>query len=130
MGTAKDGVPAGMPELLNYLAENEMSIPDELTRYLLRSAGVDMRDEAALRMVSLAAHKFVATLLSDAYLLRKQKADKSRTASKSAKQALQSSEGMTLTTEDVASVLEDAGVHVQQQLMYTQAKHQQAPNQQ
>jgi transcription initiation factor TFIID subunit 10 len=113
------GLPTGLPQLLNCLSENELTIPDELTRYLLRTVGVDMRDERALRMVSLAAQRFIATVLNDAYLLRKQKRDRSRNTTKQLKQmGMSSDEPSILTKEDVSNVLDDAGVHIQQQMYY------------
>jgi transcription initiation factor TFIID subunit 10 len=117
------GLPEGLPQLLAHLAETELTVPDELTRYLLRTVGVDPRDERALRMASLAAQRFIATVLSDAYLLRKQKRDKAKVGVRHLKQmGMSADEPAVLTTEDVSSVLEDAGVHIQQQMYYMNAR--------
>jgi Transcription initiation factor TFIID 23-30kDa subunit len=119
----ESSVPEGLPELLTYLAETECTVPDELTRHLLRTVGVDMQDERALRMISLAAHNFIASVLSDAYLLRKQKRNKEQVGPKYLKQmGMSADEPTVLTTEDVSAVLEDAGVHVHQQMYYNDAK--------
>ena len=116
-------MPEGLPQLLAHLAETELTIPDELTRYLLRTVGVDPKDERTLRMASLATQRFIATVLNDAYLLRKQKRDKGRVGARHLKQmGMSAEEPAVLTTEDVSSVLEDAGVHVQQQMYYMDAK--------
>jgi transcription initiation factor TFIID subunit 10 len=117
------GLPTGLPQLLQFLTENELTIPDELTRYLLRTVGVDMQDVRALRVISLASQRFVANVLSDAYVLRHQRHDKSRQGVKHIKaMGLSAEEPPVLTTEDVASVLADAGVHIQQQMYYIDAK--------
>ena len=119
----KTGLPDGLPQLMSHLAENELTVPDELTRYLLRTAGADMQDHRALRMVSLAAQRFLATVLSDAFLLRKQKHDKARQGVKHIKaMGLVADDPPVLTTEDLSSVLADAGVHVRQQMYYADAK--------
>ena len=109
----------GLEQLLAYVSENEMTVPDELTRYLLRTVGVDLRDERALRIVSLAAQRFILTVLNDAYLLRKQMRDKSRVTAKQMKlMGISADDPVVLTTEDVSSVLRDSGVHIQQQMYY------------
>jgi transcription initiation factor TFIID subunit 10 len=117
------GLPTGLPQLLQFLTENELTIPDELTRYLLRTVGADMQDVRALRIVSLASQRFIATVLSDAYVLRHQRHDTSRQGVKHIKAlGLSAEEPPVLTTEDVSSVLADAGVHIQQQMYYMDAK--------
>jgi transcription initiation factor TFIID subunit 10 len=123
MSGVDTGLPAGLPELLRHLAETELTVPDELTRYLLRTVGADLRDERALRMVSLAAQQFIATVLNDAYLLRKQMRDKGKLGVKNLKLlGMSADEPAVLTTEDVSRVLEDAGVHIKQQMYYNDAK--------
>ena len=113
------GLPKGLQQLLSYVTEHDLTIPDELTRYLLRTVGVDMLDERALRIVSLAAQRFTTGVLNDAYLLRRQKRDKSRVAVKQLKaMGMSADDPHVLTTEDVSSVLQDGGVHIQQQMYY------------
>ena len=112
-----------LPELLEALAEDEPTVPDELTRYVLRTAGVDIRDERALRMVSLASQRFIATVLHDSCLRWKRKRE--RLPQKNLKQ-LGITHGAnskpTLTTEDVSDVLGEQGVHLATEMYYVDPK--------
>ena len=112
-----------LPDLLEALSEDEPTVPDELTRYILRTAGVDMRDERALRIVSLAGQRFVASALHDSCLLWKRK--RQTLAQRQLKQIGISSTDTskpTLTTEDRADVLADQGVHLSSGMYYLDPK--------
>jgi hypothetical protein len=112
---------ASFHELMEFADENEPSVPDELTRYILRSVGVDLRDDRALRVVSMAARQFVASILYDVYLLREQKYKHMN--QKQLKQlGLPTNVPMVLSTEDITEVLAEAGVHLKTQMYYMNSK--------
>jgi hypothetical protein len=112
-----DATPSKLPELMDALSQDEPTIPDELTRYILRTAGVDMQDERAMRLVSLNAQVFIAGVLHDSCLLWKRKRKLPTNKLKQMGLA-QPAEHPILTTEDVADVLDDTGVHLNRQLLY------------
>lgn len=106
-----------LPEVMDALSQDEPTIPDELTRYILRTAGVDMQDERAMRLVSLNAQVFIASVLHDSCVQWKRKR-KLPTPKLKQMGLAQPAEHPILTTEDVADVLDDAGVHLNRNLLY------------
>lgn len=108
--------PPGLPELMQYVEDEEPTVPDELVRYAMRRAGVDVRDDRVLRVVGLAARKFVAEVLHDTYLLRKQRLKHSVKNLKSL--GYNPNAPATLATEEVSEVLSDQGVHLRTQMYY------------
>lgn len=109
-------VPPGLPDLMQYVEDEEPSVPDELVRYVMRCAGVDVRDDRVLRIVGLAARKFVGGVLHDTYLLRKQRVKHSVKHLKSL--GYNPNAPATLATEEVSEVLSDQGVHLRTQMYY------------
>lgn len=108
--------PPGMTELMQYVEDEEPSVPDELVRYVMRSVGVDTRDDRILRIAGLAARKFIADVLHDTYLLRKQRLKHNVKNLKSL--GYNPNAPATLATEEVSEVLSDQGVHLRTQMYY------------
>lgn len=116
-----DSEPSKLPELMDALSQDEPTIPDELTRYVLRTAGVDMQDERAMRLVSLTAQVFIAGVLHDSCLLWKRKRKLPMNRQKQMGLA-QAPDHPILTTEDVADTLDETGVHLNRQVLYKDPK--------
>ncbi|KAK8795253.1 hypothetical protein WA538_004794 [Blastocystis sp. DL] len=55
-----------LKELISGLKKYTPIIPDEVTKYLLQTAGCNVEDEESIRLVSLAAQRYVTELISKA----------------------------------------------------------------
>eukprot|EP00887_Chlorella_sp_A99_P000502 scaffold17.g502.t1 len=119
-------LPSGLKDLLDSL---EDVVPDEVTQYALRKAGVDCKDVRTLRLVSVAAQKFAAGVLDEAVNVAKRK--------RLAPAAHLRAQGMdpkdrrvVLTTEDLTEALQDYGINVNKAPYYADASKQQQQQQQ
>lgn len=114
-------LPPGLKPLLEELDDTVTTVPDEVTQYALRKAGVDCKDVRTLRLVSVAAQKFVAGVLDEAVNTQKRR--------RLAPPAHQRAQGLdpkdkrlALTTEDLSSALADYGVSVKRAPYYADSK--------
>lgn len=104
---------AQLKEFLETLDDFAPTIPDELVQYYLQQAGFTTSDPRILRMVSLAAHKFVLDVLHDTMQYQRIRAQS--TAASAAGTAPSSSSSSTrpvLSMEDLAASLKEYGVNV------------------
>ena len=86
-------------------------IPDEVTSHYLGLSGFQCSDPRVVRIISLAAHKFVADITNDAL-----QHCKARQQAKGGKEAR-----LTLTQEDLAASCKEFGIHTGKPLYYADA---------
>ncbi|XP_026577441.1 transcription initiation factor TFIID subunit 10, partial [Pseudonaja textilis] len=91
-----------------------LQIPDAVTGYYLNRAGFEASDPRIIRLVSLAAQKFISDVANDALQHCKMKGTascSSRNKSKDKKH--------TLTMEDLAPALAEYGINVKKPHYFT-----------
>eukprot|EP00475_Leptophrys_vorax_P016277 TRINITY_DN22735_c0_g1_i2.p2 TRINITY_DN22735_c0_g1~~TRINITY_DN22735_c0_g1_i2.p2 ORF type:complete len:131 (-),score=3.30 TRINITY_DN22735_c0_g1_i2:292-684(-) len=108
-GNANGPPSENLTDLLAALENHTPLIPDDLTAHFLQSAGVRNPNAHITRLVSVAAHKFIGEVASDALQYCKirhagSKEGRARMAAKDRR--------FTLTTEDLAAALKEYGVNV------------------
>ena len=89
-------------------------IPDEVTKHFLRLSGYECSDDRVTRLVSLAAHKFVADLTSDAMQHCEARQQQARAHNKAGKGDTR----LVLTTEDLASSSREFGISIRKPPYY------------
>eukprot|EP00798_Chlamydomonas_sp_ICE-L_P015521 gene15521-21609_t len=101
-------MPSGAYELLEAVEEQPLTVPDELTTYLMRKSGVDPKDPKLVKLVSLAAQRFIAATVHDSIQLCK-----ARLSSTTKRQLKVSGykDRLVLTTEDLSRGLRECGVN-------------------
>ena len=90
------------------------TIPEEVTNYYLQRTGFVTEDPRLIRIISLAAHKFIADVASDAmatYKLRNTGAKRDRDGN----------EKVILTMEDLSASLQNYGVNIVKPDFYADA---------
>jgi len=99
-------------ELVNELTSFATTVPDELTQYVLGTVGVELQDPGLVRLVSLAAQRFLFVVMNDTLQLckRRVKAEEQR-AAKARKQGGQMAGEWALTTEDLSNALREHGIN-------------------
>ncbi|XP_063934566.1 transcription initiation factor TFIID subunit 10-like [Zophobas morio] len=93
-------------DFLSRLANYSPVIPDAVTSYYLKRAGFNCPDTKVVRMVSLAAQKFITEVVDDALGYYKLRAAGQPKSKKNKKKCV-------LTLEDLQSALSEYGVNVQ-----------------
>ncbi|KDR22733.1 transcription initiation factor TFIID subunit 10-like [Zootermopsis nevadensis] len=106
---AGDGRTAGQPlsDFLQQLEDYIPTIPDAVTAFHLQSAGFETSDPRIIRLVSLAAQKFVSDVANDAL-----QHCKTRGASQISKTSKGKDRRYTLTMEDLTPALAEYGITV------------------
>ncbi len=104
---------ASVTELLHAVEEYTPILPDEVTNHLLARSGFHTSDPRVTRLVSLAAHKFIADVSNDALQHCKAR-QQARPASKAGK----SEARLALTTEDLAASAKDFGIYIRKPAYY------------
>ena len=105
------------PPISDFLAQLEdytPTIPDSVTAHYLASAGLETTDPRILRLVSLAAQKFVSDVASGA--LTSSRARQSGNTSTSKRSG--NERKLVMTTEDLSLALGDQGVSVRKPPCY------------
>lgn len=104
-----DGKTAGQPlsDFLLQLEDYTPTIPDAVTAFYLQSAGFETSDPRIIRLVSLAAQKFVSDVANDAL-----QHCKIRGASQTSKTSKGKDRRYTLTMEDLTPALAEYGITV------------------
>ncbi|KAL4448144.1 hypothetical protein ABPG75_005363 [Micractinium tetrahymenae] len=104
-------LPAGLKELLDELEDYAPAVPDELTQHALRQSGYDCKDVRTVRLISVAAQRFLAQVLEEAHNVHKLRqmapAAKLKEAGYDPKDKRE-----LLTTEDLVKACEEYGVKV------------------
>ena len=106
------------PPISDFLVQLEdytPTIPDSVTAHYLATAGLETTDPRILRLVSLAAQKFVSDVASDA--LTNCKMRQSNTATTTTKKGGKEKK-YVMTTEDLSLALGDQGVNVRKPPYY------------
>ncbi|GFH23969.1 uncharacterized protein HaLaN_21675, partial [Haematococcus lacustris] len=98
-------LPDGTEALLEQLDEQPVLVPDELTQHLMRKSGQDCQDARLVRLVGLAAQRFIAEVVHDS--LQLYKARLGTASKKNLKDAGYRHTRRVLTTEDVAKALKE-----------------------
>eukprot|EP00937_MAST-01D_sp_MAST-1D-sp2_P003444 g3444.t1 len=96
--------------LLQVLDSEAPTIPEAVIRYYLSRAGFDTDDSRLLRLVALAAHKFVADVACDA--MEHERLRHKRVKASSDKKADAAADKRVLMMEDLAPALKKYGVTV------------------
>ncbi|KAL4853032.1 Transcription initiation factor TFIID subunit 10 [Chlorella vulgaris] len=120
---SQHSLPPGLKELLNDLESYAPAVPDEITQYAMRQSGYDCKDVRTVRMISLAAQRFVAQVLEEAYNTHKLRqmapAAKLKEAGFDPKDKRE-----LLTVEDLQKAMEEYGVKSRRPPYYTAPKTQ------
>jgi transcription initiation factor TFIID subunit 10 len=109
-GQATEAVPPKPPgqplsEFLLQLEEYSPTIPDAVTTHYLNSSGFETSDPRIVRLISIAAQKFISDIVNDALQHCKMRgAGQTKKASKDKR--------YTLTMEDLAPALNEYGINV------------------
>lgn len=100
---------AGEPlaDFMTQLEDYPATIPDSVTAYYLNSAGFEATDPRIVRLVSLAAQKFISDVANDAL-----QHCKMRVSSQAAKKQSRDKQQLTLTMEDLTPALAEYGINV------------------
>lgn len=120
-------LPDGTAELLGTLEEVNPTVPDELTLHILRKSGYDCLDPGLVRLISLSAERFVASVLNSAHQNAKiKKLAENKRRSKSSKMSEAEFRHHVVTTEDLATALSEHGVSLRRPPYYVAPGNNQA----
>merc|ERR1719507_1978481 len=106
--------PLPSPPISDFLVQLEdytPTIPDSVTAHYLASAGLDTTDPRVLRLVSLAAQKFVSDVASDALTNCKMRQSNAATTTTTSRKGGKEKK-YVMTTEDLSMALGEQGVNV------------------
>lgn len=114
--TATLGQP--LSDFLLQLEDYNPTIPDAVTAYYLRTSGFEPKDPRILRLISVAAQKFISDIANDALQHCKIRSsnNSSHGSSKSSKSA--KDRRYCLTMEDLAPALAEYGITVKKPAYY------------
>lgn len=101
-------------DLLQQLESYSPTIPDGVAEYYLNKAGVNTDDARIVRLIALAAQKFVADIVNDTMQLSKMKGSAQTSRSSKSKE-----KKLVLTMDDLAPVLAERGIKVKKPVYYT-----------
>uniref|UniRef100_W5M3F8 TAF10 RNA polymerase II, TATA box binding protein (TBP)-associated factor n=1 Tax=Lepisosteus oculatus TaxID=7918 RepID=W5M3F8_LEPOC len=103
-----------LADFLMQLEDYTPTIPDAVTGYYLNRAGFEASDPRIIRLISLAAQKFISDIANDALQHCKMKG----TASGSSRNKTKDKK-YTLTMEDLAPALSEYGINVKKPHYFT-----------
>ncbi|XP_003743790.1 transcription initiation factor TFIID subunit 10 [Galendromus occidentalis] len=101
-----------MQDLLTQLDEYQPTIPDAVALSFMTCAGLETSDPKVVRLLSLAAQKFIADISNDAL-----QHCKMRGAGQPSKKSPKDKK-FALTTEDLSSALSEYGIQVKKPMYY------------
>ncbi|XP_052590437.1 transcription initiation factor TFIID subunit 10-like [Peromyscus californicus insignis] len=103
-----------LADLLMQLEDYTPTIPDAVTGYYLNRAGFEASDPRIIRLISLAAQKFISDIANDALQHCKMKAAASGSSPSKRKDSK-----YTLTMEDLTPALREYGIEVKKPHYFT-----------
>lgn len=104
-------LPQGTAELLSELEDYTPTVPDELTQHYLRRGGYDCKDVKLLRVISIAAQRFVAGVVNDSLQLSKRR--RLTSTAKLREQGYNPKDKrLVLTPDDLSVALREYGVNL------------------
>lgn len=95
-------------ELLRTMQDFTPILPDELTQHVLGLTGYQCTDPRVTRLVSLAAHKFIADISNEALVHAKQQRQRSG----------RESQRLVLTMEDLEKSTKEFGIHMKKPMYF------------
>lgn len=110
MDRSRDLDPEEVEKFIGSLSEYQPALPDELVRYHLSRAGFQTDDVRIVRLVALAAQKFVADVANDAVASSRLRAAPTGGSTRSKAAARDSK--VSLTVDDLERALRDYGVNL------------------
>ncbi|ROT69936.1 hypothetical protein C7M84_011844 [Penaeus vannamei] len=110
-GHRASGVP--LSDFLLQLEDYNPTIPDAVTAYYLNSSGFEAADGRLVRLISLAAQKFISDITNDAL-----QHCKMRGSQQSSSKTKGKDKRYTLTMEDLTPVLAEYGISVKKPHYY------------
>jgi transcription initiation factor TFIID subunit 10 len=96
-----------LADFVAQLEDYTPTIPDSVTAFYLNSAGFEATDPRIVRLISLAAQKFVSDIANDAL-----QHCKMRASGQASKKQAKDKQRMTLTMEDLTPALAEYGINV------------------
>lgn len=103
-----------LSDFLKQLEEYNPTIPETVTAHYLNSAGFEASDPRLLRLVSLAAQKFMSDMLNDALQHSKMRGNAAHSSSKNKLK----DKRYVLTLDDLTPALQDYGITVKKPPYY------------
>ncbi|XP_039267133.1 transcription initiation factor TFIID subunit 10-like [Styela clava] len=103
-----------MSDFLSQIEEFTPTIPDSVAAHYLSKSGVDTTDGRIVRILALAAQKFMSDIINDALQTSKLKGSSQQSRSSKAKE-----KKYVLTLDDLAPALSEYGINVKKPPYYT-----------
>ncbi|KAI4464595.1 transcription initiation factor tfiid subunit 10 [Holotrichia oblita] len=120
-GEAEAQLTMGQPlsDFLLQLEDYTPTIPDAVTAHYLRTSGFEPKDPRLLRLISIAAQKFISDIANDALQHCKMRSSNSSSSSSNSKNAKGSKDRRyCLTMEDLTPALAEFGINVKKPHYY------------
>ncbi|GJQ86012.1 hypothetical protein Trydic_g14956 [Trypoxylus dichotomus] len=119
-GEAEPQLTMGQP-LSDFIIDLDYTptIPDAVTAHYLRTSGFEPKDHRLLRLISIAAQKFISDIANDALQHCKMRSSNSSSSSSNSKNAKSSKDRRyCLTMEDLTPALAEFGINVKKPHYY------------
>lgn len=103
-----------LSDFLLQLEDYTPAIPDAVTAYYIRQSGFEPKDPRLLRLISVAAQKFISDIANDALQHCKMRTSNSSSSHSSSKQNSKGTKDRRycLTMEDLAPALAEFGITI------------------